>query len=231
VLTVNSNYWNPLTSQHRVNNMRALAALTLLAVLLHVPVFGQTAQKKSTFTNSEGAFQFVYPTDFQVCQRGKTDPCNQAFIPVCEPDAFGCVVYPAEGLKDTSFGSASFQVREILADHEMMTADVCVTPYPRKDGDTVSRWPEFLISAQHPVEMIGGVQFIHGVNGGVATGHWSGIDLYRAFHKKRCFELSVSETGTNPNLSDPSPKTLTPARGKRLDQAMSLILHSFRFSD
>jgi hypothetical protein len=113
----------------------------------------------------------------------------------------------------------------------MMTADVCVTPYPRKDGDRVSDWPGFLISAEHPVELIGGVQFLHGVGGGAATSHSLSIDLYRVFHKQRCFELSVSQTETEPHVSDPPMKTLTPAQGKRLDQAMSLILHSFRFSD
>jgi hypothetical protein len=209
--------------------MRAVAALTLMAIFLPILAFGQTAQKTSTFTNSDGAFRFVYPTDFQVCTRGKIDPCNQSFIPVCKPDALVCVVYPVEEFKDTSFGAASFQVREIFTEQEMMTADVCVTPYPRKDGDTVSRWPEFLISAEHPVEMIGSVEFVHGVNGEGATGHWSAIDLYRAFHRQRCFESSVSETGTNPNISDPPLKMLTPTQRQKLDQTMSNILHSFHF--
>ena len=211
--------------------MRAIAALTLMAAFLPIPVFGQTAQKTSTFTNSDGAFRFVYPADFQVCTRAKIDPCNQSFIPVCEPDSFVCVVYPAEQFKDKNFGAASFQVREILTEQEMMTADVCVTPYPQKDGDRVSDWPGFLISAEHPVELIGGVQFLHGVRGGAATSHSLSIDLYRVFHKQRCFELSVSQTETDPSVSDPPMKTLTPAQRKRLDQAMSLILHSFRFSD
>ena len=211
--------------------MRAVAALALMAISLPIPAFGQTARKTSTFTNSDGAFRFAYPTDFQVCTRGRIDPCNQSFIPVCEQDALICVVYPAEEFKDTSFGGAWFQVREIFSIGEMMTADVCVTPYPQKDGDRVSDWPGFLISAEHPVELIGGVQFLHGVRGGAATSHSLSIDLYRVFHKQRCFELSVSQTETGPSVSDPPMKTLTPAQGKRLDQAMSLILHSFRFSD
>ena len=201
-----------------------------MAMFLPVPAFGQTARKTSTFTTPDSAFRFVYPTEFQVCTRGKIQPCLQSFIPVCEQDALVCVVYPAEEFKDTSFGAASFQVREIFTEQEMMTADVCVTPYPRKDGDTVSRWPEFLISAKHPVEVIGGVQFLHGVNGGAATGHSIGIDLYRVFHKQRCFELSVSETGTNPNISDPPMKTLTPTQQKKLDQTMADILYSFGFT-
>lgn len=202
-----------------------------MAAFLPVPVVGQMAQKTSTFTNSDGAFRFVYPADFQVCAQAKIDPCNQSFIPVCEPDSFVCVVYPVERFKDTNFGAASFQVSEIITAQEMMTADVCVTPYPQKDGDRASNWPGFLISAEHPVELIGGVQFVHGVGGGAATGHSLSIDLYRVFHKQRCFQLSVSETETDPSVYDPPMKTLTPAQRKTLDQAMSLILHSFRFSD
>jgi hypothetical protein len=205
--------------------------LTLMAAFLPIPVVGQTAQKTRTFTNSDGAFRFVYPSDFQVCTRAKVDPCNQSFIPVCEPDAFVCVVYPAKPFKDTSFGAASFQVREIFAENEMMTADICVTPRPDKYGDKVSDFPSFLISAEHPVELIGGIQFVHGVTGGAATSHSLSIDLYRAFHKQRCFELSFSQTETDPNVSDPPMKTLTPAQGKKLDEGMKLILHSFRFPD
>ena len=122
--------------------MRVIAALTLMAISLHIPSSGQTAQKTSTFTNSDGAFRFVYPTDFQVCTRGKIDACNQSFIPVCERDALVCVVHPAEGFKDTSFEAASFQVREILTEQEMMTADgVCDTlsTERRRHGLTLAR--------------------------------------------------------------------------------------------
>jgi hypothetical protein len=211
--------------------MRAIVVFALMAALMLIPAIAQTAPKTRTFTNSDGAFRFVYPADFQVCTRAKVDPCNQSFIPVCEPDAFVCVVYPAKPFKDTSFMAASFQVREIFAEHEMMTADICVTPRRTKYGDMVSDFPSFLISAEHPVELIGGVQFLHGVSAGAATSHSISIDLYRAFHKQRCFELSVSQTETNPNVSDPPMKTLTPAQAKKLDQRMTLTLHSFRFSD
>jgi hypothetical protein len=202
-----------------------------MAGFLLIPVFGQTAQKTSTFTSSDNAFRFVYPIDFQICTRGKVEPCSESYIPVCDKDSLVCVVYPAKQFEDTNFGGASFQVTEIFTQQEMMTADVCATPYPPKQGDTVSSWPGFLISAEHPVEVIGGVQFLHGVSGGAAMSHSISIDLYRAFHKQRCFELSVSQTGTEPNVSDPPMKTLTPAQQRRLDQSMSQILHSFRFSD
>ena len=58
--------------------------------------------------------------------------------------------------------------------------------------------------------MIGGVQFIHGANDGVATGSRINTELYRAFHNQGCFELSISQTGTNLHVPDTPTKTLTP---------------------
>jgi hypothetical protein len=198
-------------------------------------VLGAGAQQpantqSTTFTAPGGAFHFSYPRNFQVCTKGKIQSCVQSFIPVCEEDSLVCVAYPAAEFKNTSFEAAAFQVREIFRE-ENMTADVCVTPYPRRDGGTVTDWPEFLISAKHPVEMIGGVQFLHGINGGAATSHSIGIDLYRALYRDRCFELSISEAATEPHVTDPPMKTLTAAQQKELDRTMSDILHSFRFTE
>ena len=185
-----------------------------------------SAHQSTTFDAPDSAFRFSYPSNFQVCTRGKIEPCIETYIPVCDQDALVCVVYPPKQFKDTNFAAASFQVKEIFRE-ENMTPDVCVTPSPRKNGG----WPEFLVSAEHPKEMIGGVQFLHGVSGGAAMSHRIDVDLYRAFHKQRCFELNVSQTGTDPNVSDSPMKTLTHAQKKKLDQAMSQMLHSFRFSN
>lgn len=211
---------------------RAVAALMTIACLSPLANAQQrvSANETTTFTAADGAFRLSYPKDFQVCTQGKIEPCIHSYIPACHEDALVCVVYPAERFKDTSFGAASFQLREIFR-MEKMTPDVCVTPYPRKVSATVfSGWPDFHVSAEHPLERISGLQFLHGIRGEGATGHWMSVDLYRAFHKQRCFELSVSQTGINPLLSDPPMKTLTPTQQKDLDETMSRILHSFRFS-
>jgi hypothetical protein len=182
------------------------------------------------FTAADGSFQFSYQTDFQVCTQGKVEPCIRSFIPVCEQDALVCIVYPPKRFEGTNFGAASFQVREIHTEREAMTPDVCVTPYPQEVPSGVSAWPEFMISAHHPGEMIGGVLFVHGIRGDAATSHSKSVDLYRALHKEKCFELSLSETETSPAPTDPPMKTLTPEQRKELDQSMSQVLHSFRFS-
>jgi hypothetical protein len=74
------------------------------------------------------------------------------------------------------------------------------------------------VSAEHPIENIEGVQFLHGVSGGAATSHWLSTDLYRAFHNKRCFEVAINQTGTEPHVTDPPMKTLTAAQQKKLDR-------------
>jgi hypothetical protein len=207
--------------------MKKLAALAFLALSLPISAFGQTARKTSAFTSPDGAFRFVYPSNFQSCTKGKTDQCRiSVIIPVCGTDALVCVLYPSEAFKGTSTSGVGFQVREILDNgYPPTTADACVTP----QGGTYSE--NFLISAEHPVEVIDGVSFIHGINGSAAGGSSSGTELYRAFQQSRCFELSISSSGANPNSSDAPMRTLTPAQQRKIDQTMSDILHSFRFSN
>src|SRR5437763_869996 len=189
---------------------RTMALLMVLTWLVQQVNAQQrvSADKNVSFTTPDKAFGFSYPSTFQLCTRGKIEPCIQSYIPVCDKDALVCVLYPAKHFRDTSFGAASFEVREIFRKEEEMTPDVCVTPYPRKENGRISETPDFLVSAEHPVEVIGGVQFLHGVSGGVASSNSIGTDLYRAFHRKRCFELEVNQTGVDPNVYDPPIKTL-----------------------
>ena len=209
---------------------RILMALTTVALLVQMANSQQrvSVDQNTTFTAPDRAFWFSYPSDFQICKAGKIAPCRQSFIPACEDDALVCVIYPAKRLEDTNIGAVSFQVREIHREEAMMTPDICATPYPVPES---TPYPDFLVSAEHPVEMIDGFQFLHGVTGDAATSHRLGVDLYRGFHKERCFELRVRTSATSTADTDPPLKTLTPAQQKQLDQSMSQILHSFRFSN
>jgi hypothetical protein len=215
---------------------RSFAVLITSALLVVLSADAQQPapiRHTATFTAPDGAFRFSYRNDFKVCTKGRIQPCLQSYIPVCEQDALACAIFPAEEFKNTNFSAASFQVREIvtLPQQQTMSANNCVTPfYPQKDGVTAIQWPEFVISAEHPMEMIGGIQFVHGLKGGAAMSNDIASDLYRAFYGQRCWELSVSQTGTNPMTLTPPMKTLTPAQQKELDRVMSDMLHSFRFT-
>jgi hypothetical protein len=181
-----------------------------------------------TFTAVDGAFQFSHPAQFHICIEGKIEPCIHSYIPACETDALVCAVYPDKEFEGTNFGAAAFQVREIRS-IETMEPDVCATPYPPKYPGGVSEYPEFMISAKHPTERIGGVLFVHGSRGDAAMSHSSSVDLYRAFHNHKCFELSLSQSETNPAAFDPPIKTLTEAQQREMNESFSLVLHSFRF--
>jgi hypothetical protein len=216
----------------KAGTLRLIAMLASPAALA-LPIDSQRRPSvhPTVYTSTDGSFQISYPGDFQVCTAGKMEPCTiQSYIPPCDEDAIVCVVYPKKQFEGTTFESAAFQVREIHRPLEEMTPDVCVTPFTKTDdGERFSPGPEFLISAQHPEEMIGGVLFVHGDAGGVAAGHSISVDLYRAFHRPNCYELSLRKSGGSPGDFDPPKKTLTHATQKDMDESLSEILHSFRF--
>jgi hypothetical protein len=135
------------------SRLAVLMTATLLVMSAHAQQPAHVPQT-ATFTAPDGAFRFRYPGGFQVCTQDDVEPCRRfAYIPICDWEAFVCVLYPHEKFRNTSFEEAGFQVREILRDGKPAeTADECVTPHKG----------EYLISAEHPVEIIGGISFLHG---------------------------------------------------------------------
>lgn len=193
--------------------------------LLSLPLHSQDPSAKTlVFKSGDGSFRFAYKCSFRVCTAGKTESCG------CDADASACVMYPARRLEAvTNFGGATFEVREAKTERESMTPDVCVTPRAVETPAGVPSWPEFLISAQHPAETIGGVLFVHGIwtEGGLS--HSKSVNLYRTFHRNKCYELSISQSYVDAEAFDPPSRTLTKEQQKRVDDSLSQILHSFRF--
>jgi hypothetical protein len=215
--------------------MSRLAGIMLFVTASVVLASRANCQRPSSlttpFVGEDSSFEFSYPTGSRVRTAGKIGDCTDSFIPACDRDAIVCVVYPTKAFSGTNLDAAAFQVREIHTNREMMTPDVCVTPFPPVTSAGVSEWPEFMISAEHPAEMIGGVLFVHGGYSDGATSHMLTVDVYRAFHGKRCFELSLSESTTAADVTDPPTKSLTEQQQKDLDQGLAKILHSFRFRE
>jgi hypothetical protein len=197
--------------------MKGMVTLALLAISLPLTLSAKAEEKTSIFTSPDGGFRFEYPSDFQLCTNGNMEPCNYTFMLICKQDAPVCVVYPRDVFKGADFG-AGFQVRELLEyGGPPETADACVNH-------------NFYVSAERPVEQIDGVSFLHGTGRSAAMGNWSSVDYYRAFHKGKCFELSISSTGFDSTDSAPI-RPLTPAESKKVSRTMSKILHSFRFTN
>lgn len=215
----------------RTSRMTAMLAIAAALVLTSNSQRRWSPAPSKAFTSPDNTFRFSYPADFHLCTARKMDPCIlRSFVPPCDDDAIVCVVYPKEPLQGTNFGSAAFQVREIHIRGENMTPDVCVTPYPETDdAGNVSPSPEFLISAVHPEEIIGGVPFVHGIRSDAAMGHSSSVDLYRAFHRQKCYELRLTQSQSNAANYDPPIPTVTPAQQKEVSESLSRALHSFRF--
>jgi hypothetical protein len=189
-----------------------------------------SAHHGKTFLSPDREFQFIYPSEFKLCSKHEMKACLTSYIPVCADDSDACVTYPS-AFRTSTFESAGFQVREITSGvYPPTTADKCVTPAPVVQNGIVQPWTDFLISAEHPVEEIGGVSFVHGISVGVAMSHALSADVYRALHKGRCFELSITATETNPDAFDPPRKILNAAERKKVQNAMSEMLHSFRFA-
>src|ERR1700722_7483997 len=183
-----------------------MTGMLAVAAGLAMPTHSQLrpSAHRAVFTSTNGTFQFSYPVDFQVCTAGEMGSCvNRSYVPPCENDAIICAVPPTGQFEGTNFGAAAFQVRKIGSERYAMTPALCVTPFPTKNGaGDVYPWPEFQISAQHPQENIGGVVFVHGITADAGMNHWHSIDLYRAFHGKECYELSLNESGVNPGVAD-----------------------------
>lgn len=207
---------------HMSAGPRRMIATVAAAAALTVPTDSQsrTINHGAIFTSTGDTFQFSYPDNFKVCTAGKMKPCRlTSYTPPCNEDAIVCVLYPEREFEGTNVGSAGFQVREIRAQGEVMTPDVCVTPNEN----------EFLISARHPEEVIGGVLFVHGIVSEAAAGNSAWGDVYRTFHRQKCYELRLGESESDPKNYDPPIRTLTQAQHKDVTDSLSRILHSFKF--
>ena len=180
--------------------------------------------RRSTYTAADGQFQFSYPANPQLFEKGHIGPSND-----CDQDAIVCVVYSKSTRDGQIYGTSTFQVREVRSkDDAEMTADICATPYPRSPSA-----PEFMIDAKEPTKTISGILFVHGSQDVAAGPQSSGVDLYRAFHNGTCIELSIGDFGTdvyNDSAYD-SENHLAPLTSSQKIELSQVpqILRSFRF--
>jgi len=195
-------------------------SLLFLMVGMSVP---QPYQKSSqtpaqqTFKSPDDTFQFTYPSSYALYTGSETDRAG----PACESSA-ACVVYPASKYAGTNFEAAAFQEREI---DDAATASACLTsPMKAPNG------AEFDIAAKDPKRIINGVSFLHGITSEGAMGHYMDTDLYRAFHKGRCYELAISiGTRSFENFDPGTVKEFTTTDRQRLRGELTAILDSFKF--
>jgi len=206
---------------------RGIYLLPVSLLFLMVGMSPQPYQRSSqapaqqTFKSPDGAFQFTYPSSYALYTGSETDHTGSSYIPVCESAAV-CTVYPKSKYGGTNFEAAAFQEREI---DDAATASACLTP-PMKAPNGA----EFDIAAKDPRRIINGVDFLHGINSEGAMGHYMDTDLYRAFHKSRCYELGINIATTSFANYDPGTvKEFTITDHQHLRGDLTAILDSFKF--
>jgi hypothetical protein len=187
------------------------------------------AQQRKVFTSTGHTFQFNYPDSFAAYRHNQIEESQSLyFIPVCENEAAVCVLYPKNKYEGTGFEGASFQVSEISAS----TESECLTPPANPDAGARGHTYRvaFVVSANRPTELINGTKFMHGEAAGAATGHVISTDLYRNFHLRRCFELSVRLAQSNLEHDPPGAgPEFTRGDQQHVLSDLNEILRSFKF--
>jgi hypothetical protein len=202
---------------------RRLETLMLVWMLVLVVSLAQLGKqpdsKLQTLVSADGVFRFVYPRSYVLNTNENATEVGGSYIPVCS-DGAACVVSRRSAYEGTNFQAASFQVREI---EDATTKVACL----RGPSENV---PQFQIPKGDQKRIIGGVAFAHGETGEAGLGNFMSSDFYRAFHKRKCYELSVNIASSSFANFDPGTiKEFTHEDESRVRSDLMAILDSFRF--
>jgi hypothetical protein len=201
-----------------------LASFLSLTVGTSVPLPYQKSSQTSeqqTFRSPDGTSQFTYASSYTLYAGSEAEQPALSYIPVCQ-SAVACVVYPRSRYAGTNFQAAAFQEREI---DEATTENACLTSPMRAPNV-----PEFYTCIKDPTRIINGVKFLHGSSFSFGMGNYMNTDLYRNFHKSRCYELSINVATSAFWAFDPGAvKEFTPEDEQHVRNELTTVLDSFRF--
>jgi hypothetical protein len=172
-----------------------------------------------TFTSPDGAFRFVYPQTYLVKTEWNADEISASYIPVCIEGAI-CVVTRRDAYKGTNFQAAAFDVLQI---ENTSTQDSCLSTFSSNRG----------ANETHKVDVrktTAGVTFTHLESTDAGVGNYRYSDLYRTFHKGKCYELSVNiATSSYGNFDPGTIKEFTKEDTAKVREDLTSIVDSFRF--
>jgi hypothetical protein len=175
--------------------------------------------QRQTFVSPDGVFRFLYPRAYILNTKENANEVGVSYISVCS-DGGVCVVSRRSASDGTNFQAASFQAREILDS----TTEAACLKVPPDDVPTYQR------PKDDQKRTIGGVVFTHGRTGEAGLGNYMSSDFYRGFHKRKCYELSVSIASSSFANFDPGTvKEFTREDERRVQSDLMVILDSFRF--
>lgn len=211
------------------------SALSLLsALLLMVSAASSWAQSRDlpkTFASTDGVFSFRYSRQLIQCQQKKqasgdgyywipAENCA-AYHPVCDGKtgedntAITCIAYPRNRFTNTSaFEAATFSV-EIV--NQIATAQGCLAG------------PADQMFSARPAVRIHGVSFAVFEFGEGGMNQSVSGEVYRTFHRGRCYQLGINVAMANPGVFDPPARELTKGDRREVKSQLEQARDSFRF--
>lgn len=174
------------------------------------------APSKTPQTFRSDGTQFTYSGSYTLYTGTRQVPVSS---PTCQ-SAVACVVYPRDRYSGTNFLGAWFEERVI---DDATTRGACLTSPMRAPN-----YPEFRVAKD--LRTINGVRFLHGISTDAAASLYVSTDLYRTFHRGRCYELSINLATNSFGSFDPGTvREFTPKDDQRVRIELTTILDSFRF--
>jgi hypothetical protein len=212
--------------------MKRLVPLLLFVLSTTLPA--QTTLR--TYTSPDGKFQFKYSSllvrcmeqDHDAVERGPwlpSDSC-EGYIPVCDENVLGspgsvsvvCIAYPNERFKDyATFSTATFSVAEIKPDD---SEKGCLSGSPNWGVDP---------RGTEQFTIINNVRFKMFENQSGASSHHLDERLYRTFHRRGCFQMSIRIATVSSGAFDPPVKELSGKDWDEVNGRLRECLKSFRF--
>jgi hypothetical protein len=206
-----------------------VALAVLVSCGLWLPLFAQTSP--STFTSPDRVFRFQYsrllvrciPEPSQEGYSGSWDPADACMSQagVCDDAASSdstvvCFAYPKNKFKDKpTFSAAAFFVAEV---RKATTQANCLA------GSKYWRTPNTANVT------INGLRFkLFHISDSWLSGGQVG-DIYRVFHRKRCYELGIQQAGTSLGAYGAGTiKEFTKRDQGEVHACLKQTLDSFRF--
>jgi hypothetical protein len=185
------------------------------------------------FTSPDGVFQFKYSSKLIECTTTKDNGENSvsqkassctAYYPFCDNYYASlrivtvvCLALPLDEMQEYfTFEGAAFSVSEVgEADSEKL----CLIPPPNAFNSPKDTKRAAVNNAQFTIFRV--------ASGGMSQ--WVGGDVYRTFHRGKCFELSVLRVLVDPGALDDPGKPLTDGAWNRVDAPLTQALNSFQF--
>jgi len=215
---------------------KRFCGISVFCLGLGLSAQGQGALPLETFLSPDGAFQFIYPQNYQLLVGDgmlKGTQGRHSGVSVCDfSTALACVIYPIDAEQNTRFEAAAFSVDRVPG---VSVESECLA-YSDRRAEGREEMPPAVSTS------INGVDFWYVSSRKKAAGRVQASESYRIYREQKCYELridvSISEDGTMQRASEISPRHAVekksgsslgePAADSARD-SLRLILWSFTF--